>query len=179
MEEKKKPCIAVSGKSGCGNTTVSGLLAEKLGVPLVNFTFHNLAVERNMPFEKVLEAAKKDDSWDREVDTRQVKMALENRDAGLGCVLGSRLAIWMLKEADLKVYLRAKAETRAKRVQKREGGNLDDIAAFTAKRDKEDRERYIKLYGIDNDCYDQAAGLVIDVDEISPEEIVAAIMQKI
>ncbi|MDD7269897.1 MAG: cytidylate kinase, partial [Treponema sp.] len=26
--------IAISGKSGCGNTTVSGLLAEKLGIKL-------------------------------------------------------------------------------------------------------------------------------------------------
>jgi cytidylate kinase len=175
----KKPCIAVSGKSGCGNTTVSSLLAQKLGVPLVNFTFHNLALERKMPFEELLEAAKKDDSWDREVDTRQVEMARKNKDAGLGCVLGSRLAIWMLDEADIKVYLRAGPETRAHRVQKREGGNLDEIAAFTARRDKEDRERYIKLYAIDNDRYEGVADLVIDVDAISPEEIVDKILARV
>ena len=35
--------IAISGKSGCGNTTVSSLLAERLGVKLFNFTFRQLA----------------------------------------------------------------------------------------------------------------------------------------
>ena len=35
--------IAVSGKSGCGNTTVSSLLARSLGIKLVNYTFRQLA----------------------------------------------------------------------------------------------------------------------------------------
>jgi cytidylate kinase len=31
--------IAISGKSGCGNTTVSRMVAEKLGLRFINFTF--------------------------------------------------------------------------------------------------------------------------------------------
>ena len=42
--------IAVSGKSGCGNTTVSTLLAQRLGYPMINFTFRQMAKERNMDF---------------------------------------------------------------------------------------------------------------------------------
>ena len=38
--------IAISGKSGCGNTTVSGLLAQKLGIKLINYTFRQLAEEK-------------------------------------------------------------------------------------------------------------------------------------
>ena len=45
--------IAVSGKSGCGNTTVSRLLAERLGVRLINYTFHDMAKERGIPFEQL------------------------------------------------------------------------------------------------------------------------------
>ena len=45
MELKKEIRIAISGKSGCGNTTVSGLLAQKLGIKLINYTFRQLAEE--------------------------------------------------------------------------------------------------------------------------------------
>ena len=44
--------IAVSGKSGCGNSTVSRLLAEKLGLKLINYTFHDMAEEAGIPFEE-------------------------------------------------------------------------------------------------------------------------------
>ena len=42
--------IAISSKSGCGNTTVSTLLSEKLGYPMVNFTFRQMAQERGVDF---------------------------------------------------------------------------------------------------------------------------------
>jgi cytidylate kinase len=158
--------IAVSGKSGCGNTTVSRLVSQRLGLRLVNFTFRNLAAERGISLEEALEQAALDDSWDREVDRRQTSLA---REAG-GCVLGSRLAIWLLEEADLKVYLRAPPEVRAKRIAGREGGSIEAVAAFTAERDRQDRERYLRLYNIDNDDY-RFADLVVDADSLDPEGI--------
>lgn len=165
--------IAISGKSGCGNTTVSKLAAEKLGLRFINFTFRSLAQERGISLEEVLALAAADDAWDREVDRRQVAMALEDG----GCVLGSRLAIWMLREADLKVYLKAGPLVRARRILRREGGDLEAQAAFTAERDRQDRERYLRLYGIDNDDYG-FADLIIDTDEVSPQEIAAMIIEK-
>ena len=67
--------IAISGKSGCGNTTVSGLLAEKLGIKLINYTFRQLAAEKGMTLAEVIEAAKNDDSYDKYVDSHQVELA--------------------------------------------------------------------------------------------------------
>ena len=166
--------IAISGKSGCGNTTVSRLLADTLGLRFINFTFRGLAQEKGLELKEVLDLAEKDDYWDREVDSRQAKMA---REEG-GCVLGSRLAIWVFPEADLKVFLTASPETRAKRIQKREGGALKSIAKFTAGRDNHDRERYLRLYKIDNNDY-SFADLVIETDNISPEKIVEMIIEKI
>ncbi|QQO08044.1 (d)CMP kinase [Breznakiella homolactica] len=170
---KKDIKIAVSGKSGCGNTTVSRRLAETLGIRFINFTFRSLAEEKNLSLEEVLPLAAQDDWWDREVDRRQVALARENG----GCVLGSRLAIWMLPEADLKVYLTARPETRARRILEREGGSLEDVAAFTSERDKQDRERYIRIYGIDNDDY-SFADLTIDTDNLNPGQIVDIIIQE-
>ena len=166
--------IAISGKSGCGNTTISRIVAGIMGLRFINFTFHSLADEKGIKFAELLKLAAEDDSWDHEVDERQVAMA---REEG-GCVLGSRLAIWMLPEADLKVYLTASAETRAGRILKREGGSLEDIAAFTESRDRQDRERYLRIYNIDNDKYD-FADLIINVDKISPDEIADLIIKKV
>lgn len=166
--------IAVSGKSGCGNTTVSGLLAKTLGIKLINFTFRQLAEEKGMTLAQVIEAAKIDDSYDKTVDTRQVELAKKE-----SCVLGSRLAIWMLKEADVKIYLLASDELRAKRILKREGGDLSEITAFTKMRDGEDTRRYKELYGIDNNDYEGTADLIVDTAVNVPEQIVQNILTEL
>ena len=166
--------IAVSGKSGCGNTTVSTLLAQRLGYPMINFTFRQMAKERNMDFWDFCALANRDDNIDKELDRRQVEMAMAEEN----CVLGSRLAIWMLKEADLKVYLYASDETRAKRIFNREGGDLQAIKDFTAMRDREDTGRYKEFYDIDNNDY-QFADLIIDTANYLPDQIVELIIEKL
>jgi cytidylate kinase len=163
--------IAISGNSGCGNTTISKIVADRLGLQFINFTFRILAKEKGISLEEVLEKAAKDDWWDKEVDSRQVQLA---RESG-GCVLGSRLAIWMLEEADLKVYLKASPETRAKRIVKREGGDIEAVAAFTAERDRQDHTRYIRIYNINNENY-QFAGLIIDTENLNPDAIATLII---
>ena len=166
--------IAISSKSGCGNTTVTTLLAEKLGYKMVNFTFRQLAAERGVDFWTFCRMAEADDDIDRELDRRQVEMAMAEEN----CVLGSRLAIWMLEKADLKVYLQATSETRAKRVLKREGGSLEERMAQTEMRDRNDSARYKRIYGIDNSDT-SVADLVIDTDDRTPEEIVERISEKL
>ena len=173
MKENTEVRVAISGKSGCGNTTVSSMLAEKLGIKLINYTFRQLAAEKGLTLAEVIENAKKDDSYDITVDTRQVDLARQE-----SCILGSRLAIWMLKEANLKVYLLADPEVRAKRILNREGGNLQEIIDFTSMRDNEDSRRYMKLYQIDNSNY-EFADLIIDTSVNTPEQIVNIILEKL
>ena len=171
---KKDIKIAISGKSGCGNTTISKMVADALGLQFINFTFRSLAEESVLDLKSVLELAATDDSWDKKVDTRQVQLAHESG----GCVLGSRLAVWMLEDADLKVYLKADPLTRAKRILTREGGDLQEIADFTENRDKQDHDRYLRIYGIDTDNYD-FVDLIIDTDEIAPRQITNMIVDKV
>ena len=170
----KKIKIAISGKSGCGNTTISRLVSEKLGLAFINFTFRSLAAEKGLNLKEVMAKAAEDDSWDREVDSRQVAMAQNSE----GCVLGSRLAVWILPEADLKVYLRATPETRAERIVRREGGVLEEIAAFTRERDKQDRDRYLHIYQIDNDDY-SFVDLIVETDNLGIEEIANTIINAV
>lgn len=167
--EPRTSIIAISGKSGCGNSTVSKLLADRLHRRLVNYTFHTMADEMGIPFEQLLEMASADTAYDRLLDERQVAMAHEE-----ACVVGSRLAIWLVRDAELKVYLHASSEVRAERIRKREGGISAEVLAFTKKRDSLDRERYLSIYGIDNDRFD-FADLVINTERMRPECIVAVI----
>ncbi len=170
MKLNKDLRVAISGKSGCGNTTVSTLLSEKLGVKLINYTFRQLAAEKGLTLAQVIENAKTDDQYDVYVDNHQVELAKAEP-----CVLGSRLAIWMLKEADLKVYLFASDDTRAGRILNREGGDLQQIKDFTSMRDSEDSKRYMKLYNIDNNKYD-FCDMIIDTANYNPEQIVDLIL---
>ena len=167
--------IAISSKSGCGNTTVSTLLSEKLGYPMVNFTFRQMAQERGVDFWTFCRMAEDDYDIDRELDRRQVEMAMEQKD----CILASRLAIWMLKEADLKVYLTATAETRAKRIYTREGGSLEERYKETVRRDENDTNRFKTIYGIDNSKPEECADLIIATDDKTPEEIVSLIIKEV
>lgn len=167
--------IAISGKSGCGNTTASKLLAQTLDLRMINYTFRNLAQEKGLDLAQVLALAEHDPSWDRDLDLKQAQLA----SAG-DCVLGSRLAIWILKDADLRVYLKASVETRASRIWGREHDlhplvDGQTMLAETIERDRRDRERYLKLYNIDNDQF-EFADLIIDVTHRDPRMILDDIM---
>ncbi|MFP4377762.1 MAG: (d)CMP kinase [Spirochaetales bacterium] len=171
--------IAISGKSGCGNSTVSRIVAERLGYRLVNYTFKNVAAERGMTFEEVCERAEVDPSFDRELDKKQVAMAREG-----DTVLGSRLAIWMLDDADLKVYLDAPVAVRASRIRQRMLNSGDDAADFhtvlheTIERDQRDHDRYKRLYDIDNDQF-EFVDLLIRASQMSPQEIADVIVHNV
>jgi len=166
--------VAISGKSGCGNTTVSSIVAKTMNYPLINFTFRMMAKERNVDFWHLSHLAETDDSIDLELDKRQVEMALKHEN----CVLGSRLAIWVLKEADLKVYLDASLQERSKRIFSREGGDFKDKLKETKMRDERDSARYKRLYNIDNN-ETNIADLIIDTNNLEATEVASIIVSEI
>ena len=167
------PRIAISGKSGCGNSTVTRLVGKKLGLRVVNYTFHDIAKEMGITFEEVCQLAEKDPKYDRYLDDTQVALAKE-----FGIVLGSRLAIWLIEDANLKVYLSASPEVRAQRIANREHANYELTYDEMMKRDRRDRERYIRLYQIDNDDY-HFADLIIDAHLLDQHQISDRIVEEV
>lgn len=157
--------IAISGKSGCGNTTVSRLVAEALGLKFINYTFRALAAEKGLALADILEKADKDPAWDRLLDARQIELARQGN-----CVIGSRLAMWLLPEATLKVYLKASQSARVDRIHQREGGDKEALARFTEERDARDQKRYKEIYNLDTDDI-SPAHLVIDTERWTPKQI--------
>ena len=151
------------------------MLSKRLGYPMVNFTFRQMAEERGVDFWTFCRMAENDYDIDRELDRRQVEMAMKEEN----CILASRLAVWMLKEADLKVYLTATPETRARRIFNREGGSYEERYQETVRRDNNDTRRYMAIYGIDNSRPEEVADLLIATDDKTPEEIVEIIVENI
>jgi len=138
--------IAIAGLTGCGKTSVGRLVAEKLGYKTIEFTFKELAKESKIELMKFHEMARKDPKHaiDRELD------AHIREEAGRGnCVIATWLAPWVVGESELKVWLDASEETRAKRIAGREGIPLEEALLHVKKRDKENIERYKEVYGID------------------------------
>ena len=165
--------IAISGKSGCGNTTVSKIVADRLNLKFINYTFRTMAEERGISFEALRQMAEKSTAIDMELDKKQVYLADEGN-----CVLGSRLAIWMIADADLKVYLSASSEVRAGRIANREKGSLEEKVKETEDRDQKDSARYKKIYAIDTNKYD-FADLIIDTDVNKVNEVVELILEAV
>lgn len=158
--------IAISGLSGCGNTSVSKLISEKLNLRFINYTFRNLAKDKGIEFEEIIRLSKSTSDFDIELDRKIVELALDR-----GCVVGTRLAVWLLPDADLKVYLIANQDIRISRIAKREGRDFELTKKETLTRDESDTNRYKQLYNIDNTKYEDKVDLVVDTDNKSVEEI--------
>ena len=165
--------IAISGKSGCGNTSVSRIVADELGYSMINYTFRSMAEEASIPFKEFCALAENDDNYDIQLDKAQVAMA-----SGGNCVLGSRLAIWMLEDADLKVYMYAEPEVRVQRIMRREKRPFDVILQETVARDAKDSARYLRIYGIDTNDY-LLADLVLNTNELDQFQAAAKIIEKV
>lgn len=138
--------IAISGHSGCGNTTATKNVGNALGLSIVNYTFRDLAKDLGLSFEDVHAKAPDNAIFDYLTDLKLIRAALEGR-----IVVGTRLASWLM-DADLRIWLHAPLEDRAHRINKRESekdATYEAVLYKTLKRDEQNRKRYLQLYGID------------------------------
>jgi cytidylate kinase len=153
--------IVISGLSGCGATTISKLVSKRLKIKNVNYTFKELAKEKNINFSEVQKNALKDKT-DFILDSKILRMARGD------FVLASRLACW-LSDYNLSVWLEANVETRAKRIAERENKVFKNVLSETIQRDRENIERYKKIYGI-NPLNHPFVDLIINVERFSAFE---------
>lgn len=135
--------IAVSGLGGSGKDTLGRAIANELGLRVVCPTFKALAEHEGISLMEFQEKAKNDPEIDKKFDDALKK------ECSLGdCVVTTWLGPWMV-EADLRVWVFASENVRALRIAKRDGLPEDDALRHIKKRDADNRERYLKLYGID------------------------------
>ena len=165
--------IAISGHSGCGNTTATTNVGQALQLKMVNYTFRDLARNLGVNFEEMHKEASTNLIYDYLTDLTLIRNALSNENI----VVGTRLAAWLV-DAQLRIWLHAPLETRAARINRRESHkseSYEQVLYTTLKRDEQNRKRYLRLYGLDIDDHsdfdisintekltaDQVSGLII------------------
>ncbi|MDP2718063.1 MAG: cytidylate kinase family protein [Candidatus Micrarchaeota archaeon] len=176
--------IAISSLSGCGNSTVSSLVARKLRLSFINYTFRNLAKDLKMPFARIQKESLKTTRFDYEVDRRQIAIIDKTRN----CVVGSRLAVWLddkrLEDKigvkappfDFKVWIYAPLKERAKRISGREKKPFSRVLEETLFRDEENAQRYLSLYGLKVEEFPRAVDLTVNTERFSAEQVAELII---
>jgi CMP/dCMP kinase len=169
--------VVFNGDLGGGKTTVSVLLADRLGVRRVSVgdMFRAAAAERSMTALQINRHAELDDKIDHYVDQLQADIAA----SGQQLVVDSRLA-WHFFTDALKVHIIADPTVAATRVLARPADevesyeSVDEARRRLASRSDSERKRFVTRYGVDKTRlrnYD----LVCDSTSASPEEIVERI----
>lgn len=175
--------IAISGLSGVGTTSTAKLVSQKLGIPLSTYTLRDLAKDRGVDFEVIHQEAKKHNpeiDWD--LDRHHIEFLHSHEDA----IVASDLACWLdnpkiyeklsvpKPQLDLKIWLEATPDARAKRREKREESDSQELVEY----DEGNIDHYRQVYGIDiGDRTD--IDWVFRTTDIPLEEVVNQICQRV
>ncbi|MEE8402833.1 MAG: AAA family ATPase [Candidatus Hydrothermarchaeaceae archaeon] len=166
--------ITIGGPIGSGKTTVAKAIADKFGFTHISagVVFREMADEKGITLEEFSKLAEENHEFDRELDKRQIELAKKAENA----VIDGRLSGWLI-DADLKVWLKASLETRAKRVSGRDGKDYGKALEDVRARGDSELLRYREIYDID--LRDLAPyDIVINTAPFSAEEV-TGIMEKI
>ena len=162
--------IAVSGPPGSGKTTLAKKLAEHFNYRYVcgGDIFRREAARLKMTLEEFSTYVEEHPDVDIKLDNYLVEEA-----KGLKVVVDSRLSGWLMKKNGIKgfkIYVDASPEERARRIQKRDGGKLEEIMEKMLDRENSEIKRYKMLYGADyrnKNIYD----LVLLTDNMTEEAV--------
>lgn len=164
--------ITIGGNPGTGTSTLGKALAETLHCPFVSGgdIFRAMAKEKGLSLAEFGKLAESDKSYDIELDNR-LKSTGESAE---NIVIESRLAGWMVSNADLRILLFASPKCRAARIAEREGISYDVSLSQTIEREASEAKRYMEYYKIDiNDTsiYD----LVISSERFGIDELFSVV----
>lgn len=166
--------VTVDGPSGAGTGTLATFIAGKLGVNKYSAGdfFRGIAREKDMTVEELSEVA--DKQTDLKVDRRTLEKGLNEN-----CVIEARIPCRVLGDfSDLRIFLTADLEERAKRVVKdhedgkrrteEEAETVEEVKERIRKRDEDNWRRYKDYYGLKDskEIYD----VLIDNTDMSLEE---------
>jgi cytidylate kinase len=158
--------ITVSGRTGSGKDTLGKELAKKLGYQVISPTFKDLAAKEGVSLMEFQKKAMADPNIDKKFDAilREQVAATKGK-----CVVTTWLGPWMI-DADLRVYVSVEDNVRAERVAKRDGMTVAEAKKHLVARDKQNHERYLKVYGID--IFDISKfDIKLDSGKMNPEQL--------
>ena len=169
--------IVISGKAGSGKSTVAKLLASKLRLRhySIGDLMREMAKEKGLNLVELNKKAETDRSIDDELDGKLKKLASQDN-----FVIDGRLTAFFIPNADVKIFLDAEDEVRARRIlqDKRlveKGEDLKETLVNIELRETSEKKRYKQYYGADyhdKKQYDK----VIDTTNKGVEEVVKEII---
>ncbi|MCX8170465.1 MAG: cytidylate kinase family protein [Candidatus Bathyarchaeota archaeon] len=182
-EEKKKIVICISGLAGSGKSTVARRIAEHFNLKYYSGgdALRSIALEMGYRISdrgwwetregmRFLEERLRNLELDRLVDERMLKLAEEGN-----VVLDSWTMPWLLKHADLKVWLDASEEVRAQRISKRDGISFEEALKRMRERETRTKEIYRVLYGFRLGEDFEPFHVILNVDNLNQDEVFKAL----
>mgnify|MGYP001276822557 CR=1 FL=1 len=173
MDVAAQQSIVINGDLGSGKTTVSVMLAQRLGLRRISVgdIYRRMAEERGMTALQLNLHAELDDEVDGYVDRLQRQIA----ESGEQLVVDSRLAWFFFTDA-LKVHLVVDPTVGASRVLGRPDkaetySSLEEAKQRLRERSESERVRFLTRYGADKTRL-RNYNLVCDSTRAEPEEIV-------
>lgn len=164
------PClvVAVSGTPGSGKTTYAKFIASRYGLRYVSAgaLFREIAHQRGLDLLELHRIAEELDEIDLAIEERSLKEAIRG-----GVVVDAHLAVWILRDiAHVKIVFDAPLEVRARRIALRDSKSFGEALEEVLERERSNRERARKYYGIDIRDY-SVADLVINTGLLSEESV--------
>ncbi len=161
--------ICISGLTGSGKTTIGDMLSKELNIRHVNRSMKEFAKEGKdlIEFQRVVEGKPK---IDRDLD-KEIAAEAHREDS----VVSTWLSPWFIKDSTVNVWLSTSVETRVARKAKDLHCSLKEARAYLEPKDRENRRRWIKLYGIDIEKDHGVFDIEINTDRVKKEDIVALI----
>lgn len=146
------PLLTISGPPASGTSSVARRLSSELQFEYINGgdIFRSMAADRDLTLSELTELSEKDDSIDKELDSRLKQIIQDHIEGkrqpdGQGLLIESRLAGCHANgKADLSVYITANPEVRYKRTEGREE-TLEEMK----RREQSEKSRYKRYYGYD------------------------------
>jgi len=182
--EKKKRCgkngivICISGLAGTGKSTVARMIAKKYGLRYYSGgdALKELAREEKYdPTDRgwwesqaglsFLGLREKDHKFDRLVDEKLLGYEKQGN-----VLLDSWTMPWLAKDG-FKIWLLASLDKRAERVAKRDRITKQQALQMLKEKEEKTRAIYKKLYGFDLGEDFKPFDLVLDTDDLGPEEV--------
>lgn len=170
--------ITISGLPGSGKSSVSRLLAKRLGFRhySIGDFMRSIARKRGLSLLELSKKAEQDRSIDEELDSMQIGLGRKEDNF----VIDSRLGFHFIPNS-VKILLSVSEQEAARRIfsqlrDEKENTSLEQTLKSIRIRKASECKRYSEYYGLD--CYDKRNyNLVIDTAPLSVEQVVERVAE--